>query len=140
MRFGYTILYVEDVRKTLAFYEKAFGFGTRFVVDTNDYGELDIHGDTTLAFANERFVEKSIGSDTFRVNRKEDPNAAGVEISFVIEKDEDIHRLFRTAVEAGAQIVTGPNLKPWGQRVGYVRDCNGFLVEICTPVDGGEQK
>ena len=140
MRFGYTILYVEDVRETFAFYEKAFGFGARFVVDTNDYRELDIHGDTTLAFANERLVEKSIGPHRFRVNRKEDPNAAGVEISFVIEKGEGIQEVFKAAVEAGAQVVTEPAEKPWGQKVAYVRDCNGFLVEICTPVDDSEQK
>jgi len=24
--------------------------------------------------------------------------------------------------------------KPWGQRVGYVRDLNGCLVELCSPV------
>ena len=140
MRFGYTILYVEDVRETLAFYEKAFGFKARLVVDTDDYGELDIHRDTTLAFANEIFVEKSIGPRRFRVNRKEDPNAAGVEISFVIEKGEGIQEAFKAAVEAGAQVVTEPEEKPWGQQVAYVRDCNGFLVEICTPVDGSEQK
>jgi hypothetical protein len=24
--------------------------------------------------------------------------------------------------------------KPWGQKLGYVRDLNGCLVEICSPV------
>ncbi|MFO0110274.1 MAG: VOC family protein, partial [Alphaproteobacteria bacterium] len=27
-----------------------------------------------------------------------------------------------------------PEQKPWGQTVAYVRDLNGFLVEICSPV------
>ena len=30
--------------------------------------------------------------------------------------------------------VTRLALKLWGQTVGYVRDINGLLIEICTPV------
>jgi lactoylglutathione lyase len=33
---------------------------------------------------------------------------------------------------AGASAVKSPETKPWGQIVGYVRDPNGFLVEICS--------
>ena len=36
---------------------------------------------------------------------------------------------------AGAVVVKEPQKKPWGQLVGYVRDNNGFLVEICAPMD-----
>jgi lactoylglutathione lyase len=25
-------------------------------------------------------------------------------------------------------------MKPWGQKVSYVRDLNGCLVEVCSPV------
>ena len=140
MKFGYTILYVQDVRLTLDFYEKAFGFTTRFVVPTNDYGELDLQGGgATLAFAAESFVEQSVGPNQFRLNRKDDACAAGAEISFVTEKGENIHEVFKRAVEAGAAVVAEPAKKPWGQMVAYVRECNGFLVEICTPVNGGEE-
>jgi hypothetical protein len=27
-----------------------------------------------------------------------------------------------------------PTVKPWGQTVSYVRDLDGFLVEICSPM------
>ena len=134
MKFGYTILYVQDVRLTLDFYEKAFGFSTRFMLPTNDYGELDLQGGTTLAFAAENFVQKSIGANAFRPNRETDTTAAGAEISFLIEKGESIEGSFEKAVDAGATIVVNPVKKPWGQTVAYLRDCNGFLVEICTPV------
>jgi len=30
--------------------------------------------------------------------------------------------------------VQPPVAKPWGQVVSYVRDVNGFLVELCTAV------
>lgn len=48
MRFGYTILYVDDVTATLAFYDRAFGLKAR-MVDENGYAELDTGG-TVLAF------------------------------------------------------------------------------------------
>jgi uncharacterized glyoxalase superfamily protein PhnB len=38
------------------------------------------------------------------------------------------------SLSAGAVEVKRPTQKPWGQSVGYVRDPNGFLVEICTPM------
>lgn len=41
MKFGYTIVYVASVRQALAFYEAAFGFETRFLRESGDYGELD---------------------------------------------------------------------------------------------------
>jgi lactoylglutathione lyase len=28
--------------------------------------------------------------------------------------------------------VTEPALKPWGQTTGYLRDPDGFIVEVCT--------
>ncbi len=31
-------------------------------------------------------------------------------------------------------LVVEPNTKPWGQVVAYVRDLDGFLIEICTPM------
>ena len=139
MKFGYTILYVQDVRLTLDFYEKAFGFTTGFVVPTNDYGELNVQGGTTLAFAAEAFMEKSMGANKFRINRKDDVCAAGAEITFVTEKGENIQEIFKKVVEAGATIAAEPAMKPWGQMVGYVRECNGFLVEICAPMGEGEE-
>src|ERR1700722_3748841 len=36
MQFGYTILYVRDVEKTVAFYESAFGLKRKFVHDSGN--------------------------------------------------------------------------------------------------------
>jgi len=46
----------------------------------------------------------------------------------------DVAELFKRAVKAGAAPVSEPVTKPWGQTVAYVRDNNGFLVELCTPM------
>lgn len=136
MKLGYIIIYVESVPDTLSFYHSAFGLSIKFCLPSNEYGELDLGGDTTLAFAAESFVEQGLGSATFEKNRRESRLAAGAEISFVIDeqKGENVIDCFKRAQAAGAIVVQEPKSKPWGQVVGYVKDCNGFLVELCTPV------
>lgn len=126
MKFGYTIAYVQDVVKTLKFYEKAFGFKRKFLHESKMYGELAT-GETTLGFANEG-MRKLNGVKTAD-NRANKP-AAGIELAFVTD---NVDKAYRKAVKAGAKAVKKPALKPWGQTVGYVRDLNGCLVEICTP-------
>lgn len=41
IKFGYTILYVENVSKSIEFYEKAFGFVRKFITPENDCAELN---------------------------------------------------------------------------------------------------
>lgn len=67
-----------------------------------------------------------------RPNRRTDI-AAGFEIAFVAA---DPNVAYHVAVTAGASAVKSPAEKPWGQIVGYVRDLNGCLVEICSPMAG----
>jgi hypothetical protein len=55
--------------------------------------------------------------------------APGFEIGLVFE---DVPRAFERAVTAGASVLSSPGIKPWGQVVAYVRDQNGFIIELCT--------
>lgn len=128
MKLGYTILYVDSVVATVEFYERAFGLKRCFVHESQLYAELDT-GETTLAFAGEAIAEAN--GLAIRPNRRSDI-AGGFEVAFVTE---DPKLAYATALEAGAAAVSPPIAKPWGQLVGYVRDNNGCLVEICSPVD-----
>ena len=47
LKYGYTIVYVMSVEKTLEFYKNAFGFAVRFLHESKDYGELET-GATSL--------------------------------------------------------------------------------------------
>ena len=127
MKLGYTIIYVADVVATVTFYEKAFGLARRFVHESNLYAEMET-GSTALAFAGEAMAE--LNGVAIRPNRM-DEVAAGVEIALVTDNPA---AAYERAVAAGAIAVKPPELKPWGQTVGYVRDLNGCLVEICSPV------
>jgi lactoylglutathione lyase len=125
MKLGYVILYVPDVSQAVEFYERAFGIARRFVHESGSYAEMETGG-TALAFASEELVT-SICHD-FRANRPTE-KPAGAEVAFVAD---DVPAAFRHALEAGASAYVEPHAKPWGQVVSYVRDLNGFLVEICS--------
>ena len=128
MRFGYTILYVGDVAAAIGFYERAFGLARRFVSDDGSYGEMET-GETTLAFASHAQAASILTGGFRPIDAAQPP--AGIEIGFVTD---DVAGAWRRALEAGAAEVTAPRVKPWGQTVAYVRDPEGMLVEICTPV------
>jgi lactoylglutathione lyase len=128
IKFAYTILYVQDVTKAVEFYESAFGLTRKFVTPENDYGEL-LAGETTLSFASTvlansnltaGFTESSLATKPF-----------GIEIGFTTD---NVEKTVSTAINAGATMVENPKTKPWGQVVAYLRDLDGFLIEICTPM------
>ena len=129
INFAYTILYVTDVEKTLAFYEKAFGFKRKFIAPGNEYGELDT-GNTTLSFAATSLAEKNLPDGFIKSSPGTKP--FGAEIAFTTK---DVDKTFAQAVKAGAKEVKKAETKPWGQVVSYVRDPEGFLIEICTPIE-----
>ncbi|KYF59269.1 lyase [Sorangium cellulosum] len=122
---GGVIVYVPDAVEAAAFYERAFGFERKFVSDGNDYCEMQ--GDVPLGFVREESLQKLLPE--FVKNR---PGArpAGFEI---LVTSKDVDAAFARAVQAGATPVAEPHDMPWGQRVSYVRDLNGVLVEICSP-------
>jgi uncharacterized glyoxalase superfamily protein PhnB len=123
MKFGYTILYVDSVEGTIAFYEKAFGLKREMVVE-GEFGQLAT-GATKLGFA----AKKMLPMPALHSAPSDKPLA--LEIALVTD---DVQSAFDKAVAAGAQSVSKPARKPWGQIVAYVRDNNGYLVELCTPV------
>ena len=123
MNFGYTIIYVDEVEATIAFYETAFGL-KRGMVAGGEFGELAT-GETKLAFAAKKMLH---GPGEFA---SPEGKVLGVEIAFTTG---DVQAAFDKALATGARAVSKPEKKPWGQTVAYVRDNNGFLVELCTPV------
>ena len=130
MILAYTIIYVPDVEVAISFYERAFGLARRFIAPGGEYGELET-GATTLAFAAESLIENVVPV-SYAKNRK-DGKPAGIEVAFTTD---DVEAALQKAEDAGADVVLRPIVKPWGQTVAYVRDLNGVLVEIGTPMGG----
>jgi len=128
MKYAYTILYVDNVPETIAFYERAFGFSPKFITPEKDYGEL-ISGETTIAFASTALGNSNFKKGFEKMTRSKKP--FGIELAFT---SENIEVDFKKAIQLGAIEFEPLVEKPWGQKVGYVRDNNGFLIEICSPV------
>jgi catechol 2,3-dioxygenase-like lactoylglutathione lyase family enzyme len=127
MKFGYTIVYVADVEKTINFYQQAFKLKVGFVHKNKQYGELAT-GDTKLAFAAETLAE---GNGVEFIKNHSNKLPAGIEVTLVTN---DVVEAYKHAVTAGAIAVKEPLRKPWGQMVAYVRDLNGILIELCSPI------
>jgi len=127
MKLGYVIYYVPNVEETILFYEKAFFMKRKFIHESGEYGELDT-GSTTLSFASLNMGELN---DIGFKKREKNFQSSDMEIGLV---SDDVPLAHAAAVKAGALEVKSPETKPWGQVVSYVRDLNGFLVELCSPI------
>jgi len=125
MQFRYTILYVDDVTTTIEFYERAFGLQRKMIHESGDYGELAT-GKTSLSFSSKKLM-KQIGKCPGNVV----PSSPTFEIAF---ETAEVATILKRALEAGATLVQDAKEMPWGQKTAYVRDNNGFLVELCTAV------
>ena len=128
MKFGYTILYVSDVKASAKFYGDAFGLEIRFVHEGGDYAELET-GDTTLAFAAHSLGEANFPRGYTKLTDL--PKPAGTEIALVTD---DVPSAVANALSAGAELISNATTKPWGQIVAYIRAPDGCLIELCTPV------
>ena len=125
MKLKYTILYVENVEATLNFYHAAFGFSIQMLHEGGDYGELAT-GNTTLSFSSFALM-KSLN----KAVQAPDKDAACFEIAF---EAENVQQALDKAVSAGAILIQPVKEEPWGQTTSYVKDQNGFLIEICSAV------
>jgi lactoylglutathione lyase len=128
MKFGYTIIWVDDVVKTVEFYEKAFGLVRRTLRETGNFTWAEIEtGETTLAFSSTSEAE-TLFSGGFYAN---DPTKlpALIQISFITP---DVGTAYMRAIGAGAKALDAPKAQPWGQTIARVRDPNGVLVSLVS--------
>lgn len=129
MRFSYTIIYVPDVTAAVEFYERAFGFERTVITPEGLYGALNT-GETTLAFVG---VEQADTLGTGYQLITGDAPPPGIELGF---STDDCDAATARAVGAGATPVTEPADKEWGERIAYIRDLNGVLIEITQKLEG----
>lgn len=131
MHLGYVIIYVSDVNQVLDFYHAAFDFPVRLRYEEDgkvDYGELET-GHAILGFASYELGEANINGKFIRSSLKDLP--FGQELAFVTD---DVQGAFQKSITAGAESISAPIQKPWGQTVAYVRGIEGTLIELCSPM------
>lgn len=121
VRVAATILYVPDVAAALVFDGRAFGLEASFAAPDGSYATLAGDG-PALAFASVDMAPAAAGAPG---------RPAGFEVWI---EAPDVSAALAQALAAGAEPVQDPVTKPWGQVVAYVRDPNGTLIELGTPV------
>jgi lactoylglutathione lyase len=129
MLLGWVIVYVEDPPAAREFYMRAFGLQGGFVAGSGTYAELDT-GATKLAFAAYALGEQNFPGGV-RSATAGDDRPPNVEIALVAD---DVDGAYERALEAGCVSLAEPKDKPQGQRVAWVRDPFGGLVELATPL------
>lgn len=127
MELGYTIFFVPDVVAAVEFYEKAFNLERGFIHEGKDYAEMKT-GQTKLCFTSWELIKaQNIPFTEHSIKEK----SLSMEIALVTK---DVKKAFEQAVSQGATPVIEPKKTPWGQEVAYVRDLNGFLIDLCSPM------
>jgi predicted enzyme related to lactoylglutathione lyase len=125
---GWVIVYVDAPDETARFYESTFGLTLEFAAPDGSYAQLDT-GATKLAFASYALGEKNFEGGVRRAASTGQP--PNVEIVLVTE---DVDAGYAQALAGGCSPLSEPEDKPQGQRVAYVRDPFGTLVELATPL------
>jgi uncharacterized glyoxalase superfamily protein PhnB len=128
MTLGWVIVYVDEPDAAAAFYERAFGLRTDFTVPGGSYAQMDT-GATKLAFASHTLGDGNFPGGVRRAATDGQP--PNMEIALV---HEDVDGAYEHALQAGCASLAEPQDKPQGQRVAYVRDPFGTLVEIASPL------
>jgi lactoylglutathione lyase len=128
MILSHVIFYVKDVKASTVFYEKAFRLTTRFIHEKGVYAEMET-GTTALAFASIEVARQGIDGGVLENHLLSKPQAAEI-----VLETQDVDEAFNHALSRGASPVTSPTDMPWGQRVSRVRDLDGILVELASPM------
>lgn len=108
MKLGYTIVYVPDVKASLQFFERAFGFAVKFLHESGTYGELAT-GETTLAFAAHELGHTNFPGGHVEASASDRP--LGMELGLVTA---DVKAAHAQAIQAGASELAPHSQKPWG--------------------------
>lgn len=109
---------VKDVKKTLDFYERAFGFETRITLPDKDgsimHAEM-AYRDNVLMIGSESEQQKQLSARTLK----------GSPVSFYLYVDK-IDDFFQKARQAAAEVVSEPKDQFWGDRTCTVRCPEGY--------------
>jgi len=128
LKLGWVIVYVDEPDTASAFYQETFGLRPEFAVPDGSYAQLDT-GSTKLAFASHDLGDQNFPGGVRRVVQADPP--LNVEIALVAD---DVDGAYAKALQAGCSGLAEPVDKPHGQRVAYLRDPFGTLVELGTPL------
>jgi len=121
------ILAVADVARSVAFYRDLMGFDVEAVYDDPPYATLTRAG-MRLSLAEQGHPAED--RPGVAMVAPPDPSAAAV---VLVVEVADCLAVHAQLVAAGADMLAPPYSPPWGGHRFFVRDPDGFLVEVEQP-------
>lgn len=125
MKFGSTVLFVDNVQSVLEFYKTAFGMEISMYDPAYDFGILNMEGGS-IGIASNHSGELMMPGK-FPSSKNGHPD--GVEIALY---SEDVEADYKKAIDAGAGSLSEPRQMEWGQTVAYVKSIEGTIIGICS--------
>ncbi len=121
------VIIVKDVKKSLGFYEKAFGFKTKMSIPDKD-------GSIMHAEMNHKDSVFMIGPASRKFKTKSPKTFKGTPVSFYLYVD-DVEKSFEQAKKSGAKVVTKPATQFWGDRTCTVNCPDGHVWRLAQNVE-----
>lgn len=125
---------VDDLSRSLKFYEDGLGFPTSGIVGTEFKGTkeeaagsvvmLRLAKDLTLALYPRTELAKDANTQLSRSSSTE------FSLGYFAKSKENVDEVLEKAKKAGAEIVDKAHKRPWGIYSGYFKDPDGHLWEI----------
>lgn len=122
------ILACEDVARSKAFYDTAFGWEVK--VDLPVYVEYGVPGGSGLSL----YDRSSFGANTNQVPERCPPGKlVSAELYLHVR---DLDEAMRRLEEAGARQLSPPAVRPWEDTAAYYADPDGHVIGVAThPVE-----
>lgn len=110
------IINVPDVEATLQWYHQALGLAIEFA-----WGDPVVHGSVRA------------GNTSFHFQQAEHTRPVTAYMTLYVE---NLDELYADVCAQDVDVVSAPEVMPWGMRAFMVNDCNGSLVMFADPSTG----
>ena len=112
---------INDFDKAFDFYTNILGLSVKTVDKENKFAEVKL-GELVIALLTKETLEGMCGYENFSTSEKPS-NIFAVEVSDVKIATEQLKA-------KGVEFIQEPKTTPWGQKVAYFRDIEGYIWEI----------
>lgn len=129
MRLDYVRLLVANFDVCFCFYRDVMGFKVTWGEEGDGYASFSLENGTALSLFQRQAMAEVVGTTGLPVD------AVSQDRIMFIFGVEDLDATVKKLRERGAQFVTEPKDQPnWGIRTAHLRDPDGNLIEINSPM------
>ncbi|GGH27302.1 VOC family protein [Paenibacillus segetis] len=125
MKFSAVGFFVEDLENMVKFYRDVMKMDTDW--DGGPFARFQTEGSWFMMFGRKDFEDMTIQTFDYPKGLN-----GTMELAFDVPNFSDVDKEYERLIQSGAKSVLQPLTKSWGQRVCYVADPEGNLLEICS--------